>query len=249
MNGPNRPSRFPQVLALATSVVMVPCVAWAQAQTGGLPDVARRVAALEGTVTVLQSNVTALQTANANLQNALDAEIAARIAGDDTLQAAIVEEATSRLSADFTLQQRIVTETTNRESADQALSNLIASRPKAFATSIARADVPNGDKTVVATLSLPAGKFLAAAKGTVSNREHDVVWGCALHRGSDDAVFDSVITSTETIGATGWIANNVVALTGMVTLTSPGTITMKCQSGDGGSEVNLISLVALEVGS
>src|SRR4029450_1285053 len=176
-------------------------------------------------------------------------ERAARIAGDNALQAAIVEEATSRFSADLMLQQRILTETTNRESADQPPSTLIATRPKAFATSIARADVPNGDKTVVATLSLPAGKFLAAAKGTVSNREHDVVWGCSLHRGSDDAVFDSVITSTETVGATGWITNNAVALTGMVTLSSPGTVTMKCQRGEGGSEVKLITLVALEVGS
>src|SRR5262245_12791436 len=68
----------------------------AVSQTGGVPSLSDRVAALEqiaGTlrsqVSALQEQVTTLQGANSALQSALDAEIANRKLGDSTLQTSL----------------------------------------------------------------------------------------------------------------------------------------------------------------
>jgi hypothetical protein len=78
-----RPS-FALLVALVASLLVAlsgPLVARADSQAGGLPAVADRVSALEAAVT-------SLQIANTNLKNALNAETAARTAGDSALQAA-----------------------------------------------------------------------------------------------------------------------------------------------------------------
>jgi len=216
-------------------------------------------------VTSLQTSVTSLQSANTSLQSALDAEIAARIAGDKTLQSAVTKlqadlaTATSDLLAlDFLLNASLNAETVNRTNADNALNALIQGLKtaglgaKVFATSVDVANVPNGDLTIVATLGsvaapLPAGRYLLTAKGWVYNPDHTAVWGCRLYVADPNNLVDAIVVSTESGGVNATNSSAAIALEGVITLAQPGQVNMQCLSGEATSTVEDIKLIALQV--
>jgi hypothetical protein len=255
--------RLLSFMLLFALVAELPCplVAQAGSQAGGLPAVAARVSALEAAVTALQTTVTALQTANNNLQNALNAEVAARTAGDNALQAALNQETTERKSADAALQTQttglqgaLSTETTNRLNGDLHLEDLITAGigGKAFSTSVSQADLPNGASTTVAALGttanpLPPGHYLVTAKGWVFNPEHDAFWLCFLFLNDSPGFFDQIDVITESEGLNATNSQAAFMLEGVITLTAPGKVKMDCQSGEASSDVHDIKLIAVQV--
>jgi hypothetical protein len=214
----------------------------ADSQTGGVPSLDVRVTTLETTVGVLQTTLTTLQNTVTTLQ-----------AANNDLQKALNDEITARFVADFKLASALVDETNERKYEDSVLSGAIENLKtagigaKVYSTFVIHGDVPNGNLTTVATLGgLPAGKYLILAKGNVSG-EHDVVWGCFLNFRSQLDWDDQIIVATEGVGVESWNSLTAVALSGIVTLSSPGQVTMSCESGEPGSEVDNIRLIALQV--
>src|SRR5262249_40320952 len=242
------------ILAGVFAIVSGPSGAQAQSQAGGLPVVSDRVAALEGIATTLQAAVTTLQTqvntlqaANANLQNALNAETAARIAADTALQAAVTQEATARSAGDTALQAAVTQEATTRKTADDSLhAQILASGGKAFSTFQRNAGFVQAANELVGTVGpLPAGNYLVTAKATLNNFIHDVdLWECELLR-DDGIVIDNSASSTTT--GSHWTAIVNVGLTSLPTAQS---VKMFCAAigNISGSDVADISITALQVG-
>jgi hypothetical protein len=214
----------------------------AQSQSGGVPSLDVRVTTLETTVGALQTTLTTLQNTVTTLQ-----------AANSNLQKALSDEITARVLVDFKLASDLAKETDERKFEDSVLSGAIESLKtagigaKVYSTFVLHGDVPNGNLTTVATLSgLPAGKYLVLAKGNVSG-EHDQVWGCFLNFRSQLDWEDQIIVATEGVGVESFNSVAAVALSGIVTLGAPGQVTMSCESGHPGSEVDNIRLTALQV--
>jgi hypothetical protein len=221
---------------------LVASSARADSQTGGVPTLDVRVTTLETTVGVLQTSLTTLQNTVTTLQ-----------AANNDLQKALNDEITNRFVADFKLASALADETNERKYQDSVLSGAIENLKtagigaKAYSTFVLHGDVPNGNRTTVATLGgLPAGKYLVLAKGNVSG-EHDVVWGCFLNYRSQLDWDDQIIVATEGVGVESWNSLTAVALSAIVTLGSPGQVALSCESGEPGSEVDNIRIVALQV--
>ena len=249
-------SRFLSVVILAGvfTIMSGAGAARAQSQAGGLPAVSDRVSALEriavtlqSAVTTLQTQVTALQTSNTNLQNALNAETAARIAADTALQAAVTQEATTRSAGDTALQAAVTQEATTRKTADDSLrAEILASGGKAFSTFQRNAGLVQGARAVVGTVGpLPAGNYLLTAKATVENFIHDVdLWECDLQR--DDGIFIDNSASSTTTGSPFTAIVNV----GLTTLPTAQSVKMSCAAigNISGSDVSDIAITAVPVG-
>jgi hypothetical protein len=251
-----RPS-FALLVALVASLLVAlsgPLVARADSQAGGLPAVADRVSALEAAVT-------SLQIANTNLQNALNAEIAARTAGDSALQAAntnlqnaLNAEIAARTAGDSALQAAIGQEAAARQSADSALSAALSTaKGKAFSTFVPNFGLVNGAEAVVATLGpLPPGDYFVIARATVRNASHDAAWYCFLEL--DNIVpLDDVREGTEEFGlfegaafATSY--GNLTNIRVTTALAPSGTVRMKCSTHVAGSDLLGIRIIAIELG-
>lgn len=254
--------------------VSVPLGALAASQAGGVPSLDDRVTTLETSVINLQASLTSLQTTlatlqttltslqttvvniqsnNTALQNALATETAQRKAADAKLGDDLFSEVLTRFNEFNTLDDAIFSETQAREAADADLKSLITAGDKTFEVSVPFADVPNGDTTTIATLGgLPAARYLAIAKGSVANSIHGARWQCDLY--ADDATtgtsarIDTVFADTTGGNLPGLnVSGTVAALAGVFTLDSPGSMHMDCSSGESGSAVDEIRLIALQL--
>jgi hypothetical protein len=242
----------------AFSLVGISSPANAESQAGGLPDVSARVLVLEGIATTLQtlvatlqSNVASLQTANVTLQNALNTEIATRLAGDNALQTALAQEASARSAADIAAISAIIQEATTRRTEDDALrSALLAARGKAFSIFNHSATLVNGARAVVGSLGpLPAGNYMVTSRASFLNFRNNAVWDCQLVR-NDGVFIDAAFSGTESKSAfedfgpsEGHVVN--IALT---TLGAAGSVKMFCGTDVAGSELFDIAMVAVQVG-
>ena len=74
-----------------------------------------------------------------------------------------------------------------------------------------------------------------------------MVWGCFLNYRSQLDWDDQIIVATEGVGVESWNSLTAVALSAIVTLSSPGQVALSCESGEPGSEVDNIRIVALQV--
>jgi regulator of replication initiation timing len=239
----------------------------AASQAGGLPAVSDRVSVLERIaatlqtavaslqtqvttlkthVTTLQTQVTTLETANTGLQNALNAETAARIAADNALQAALNQEATTRKAQDDNLVSALLNEGLRRISADAELRGLINNaRGQAFSTFRRNAQLVNGATALVGAVGpLPAGNYLVTAKATVSNSDDDASWDCFLQR-DDKVAIDSTGAGTSSDSHFATIVN-----VGLTSLPSAQSIKMFCGTfgGIAGSQLFDIAMTAVQVG-
>ncbi len=230
----------------------------ADPQTGGLPDVAARVKTLETLVTTLQTsvatlqtNVTALQSANSGLQNALNAEIAARTAADTALQSALNKEIEIRDISDAFLNGLLSLEKKDRIGEDQWLESLInASEKKTFSTGVVSTFLPNGDLTRVATLGpLPPGNYFVTGKALVDNQDHNAFWQCDLVLLEGTIELDRAFATTESNGVNAVNTHAVIVFEQIVNLTAPGTVTIQCHTGKPSSYMGDIHLIAIQVGS
>src|SRR5262245_38340358 len=259
-------SRLLSVVILAGVFVIGsgPSGARAQSQAGGLPDVSDRVRVLEGiavtlqtavtnlqtNVTTLQTQVTVLQTANTGLQNALNAEIAARTAAQSALKNALDQEAARRADDDALLATLLNLETKLRIDADNGLAGQVNTRGKAFATRVGETFLVNGANAKVAELPLPAGSYFVLAKAVLQNQDHDSHWNCALETGDNPpGILDLADVDTESFGlSTFAIYHGIPVLTSVVTLGAAGSVNLQCFSGKAGSILQGVEIIAISVG-
>ncbi len=252
---------FAVILGLATPATVT------AAETGGLPALDTRVSALETVVTslqtlvttlqtnvaTLQTSVTTLQTANSDLKTALDAEIAARKAGDAALKAALdAEVAARKLSdADFlTFAGYVVDKFLQLDGDITGLSADIAAasaKGRTYAGPSLATFLPNGDMTVISSLTLPAGNYYVAAKTNVLSQMFTTDFKCYLYVNGAQQV-DRGIASLRNLELTN---DNVYAnmkLNTLLALSAPAKIDFQCESGVSSSSISNIKLIALEVG-
>ncbi|PWU25209.1 MAG: hypothetical protein C5B48_02485 [Candidatus Rokuibacteriota bacterium] len=242
------------VLAAALVITSDPGGARAQSQAGGLPTLADRVSILEGVATTLKSTVTTLQTqvktldstvttvqtTNADLQSALAAEVAARQAADDALRALVAQVALDRLKGDVDLTTRI----SNLEAEVGDLANSVTGK---FFDVKTLGGLVNGALATVATLGpLPPGNYLVIGRASVQNFIHDTTWFCTLNDPTGNNIDDSV-TSTQFLGFSGHQSSLTMA--GIARLASSGSVRMECQTGESGSDLPSVHLLAVQVGS
>jgi len=242
-------------LALALFGLFAP--AEAQSQAGGLPDVSARVRVLEGIATTLQNQVTTLQTqaitlrnqvmvlqtANTDLQNALSAEIAGRVQGDNALRAAVDSERFQRIAGD-----------SNLEDAIETVGDLVTSAGQFYETLVVNTFLVEGASAVVATLGpLPAGNYLVTATLALENTVHAARWLCTLFTQAGDQVpvteIDSLQTHTS-LGGIGVLSEfNSLALAGIARLPhGAATVKVNCGTGVSGSDIRSVHIVAVKVG-
>jgi hypothetical protein len=222
----------------------------AQSQAGGLPAVSARVEVLEGIATTLQNQVTTLQTqvttlrdqvtvlqtANTDLQNALSAEIAGRVQGDNALRAAVDSERLQRIAA------------------IQTVTDLVTSAGQFFETLVVNTFLVEGESAVVATLGpLPAGNYLVTATLGLENTVHAARWLCTLFTQTGDQVPVTVIDSLQThtsLGGIGVLSEfNSLALVGIARLPhGAATVKVNCGTGVSGSDIRQVQIVAVKVG-
>jgi len=118
--------------------------------------------------------------------------------------------------------------------------------------SVDRADVPNGNDTTVATLSLPQGHYVITADATAHNQSNDVnIWDCRLFGNGN--LLDGTTTSTQNGG--GKPDFNAISLDGQVfgSSTAPvgqQTVALNCSADQqGDSDVDGIHLIATRIGN
>ena len=134
------------ITLMAAFVTMVSSLPVA-ADAGGIPGM---VAALQAAVATLTTQVTVLQTTNSSLQNALNAEIQARIAADTALQNALNTEMQARIAANTALQNLINTDAAASVAADATLqAEITALQNKPAATPTLWALINANDGTLV----------------------------------------------------------------------------------------------------
>jgi len=229
-----------------------PTGAQAQSQAGGLPAVSDQVSRLEGVATTLQTavttlttqvttlrtTVTTLQTDNVDLQSALTAEIAARQAADDALHTLLFQEVVNRAKGDLDLGARI--------SNVEALVGAGASGK--FFQIRTTGSLVNGARATVATLGpLPPGNYLVIGRVDVENFDHDALRICSLQHPSELLVIDASQTSTRSVGLTGSPLASIT-MAGIARLTVSDPVTMDCESGESGSDLGDIRLLAVQIG-
>ncbi|HEX4722057.1 MAG TPA: hypothetical protein VH333_06050 [Pseudonocardiaceae bacterium] len=116
--------------------------------------------------------------------------------------------------------------------------------------SIARADVPNGNPTDVASLTLPGGgTWLLTATVSPHNQSNDSFWTCRLNAGGVQV--DAHSTTTQNGGGPFGQNNDIasMSLDGVTTLDGPdATVTINCESGRTDSDVDDIQFTATKVG-
>ncbi len=249
-------------------VVHLASQTWAASQAGGVPDLASQVATLQATVATLQTNlntlqtnlvtlqttvttqqttittlqttITTLQNTNTGLQSALNAEIAARTAGDAALQTALNQEIVTRTNGDFSLGVQIANEQFVREQGDfnlqneiTNLQNVVSADPVGTVFSGAGGLTPpltNDHPTVVASVNVPAGSYLVHAVVPIVNSDNDNQFGaCALSTAGPDPF------GGEGNGAVGFINLPTfpdefyqMPLIGTAKFTADATITVSC---------------------
>lgn len=110
-----------------------------------------------------------------------------------------------------------------------------------------RADVPNGDDTTIATLTLPSGHYVLTADATVHNQSNDVnIWNCRLSGNGD--VLDATTTSTQ--NGNGKPDFNAISLVGQVVGADTQTVALNCSAdGQSDSDVDGIHLIATRIGN
>lgn len=139
-----------------------------------MPALADRVSSLEAVAVTLQTAVTTLatqvsilKTANTDLQSALNAESAARIAAETALQKALDAERAARIATDTTLQNALTAEAGARIAAETALQNAIdncSSRPTlAFSDGLGYQEQSVFYKVISKTLPQGNWVFIATA--------------------------------------------------------------------------------------
>lgn len=182
-----------------------------------------------------------------DLTKALSDEIAARKAADAALQGSILDLQVQLFSAELALSQKITDEQNARAAGDQQLRNLIGAQGRTFTAPALATFLPNGDDTVLAMLSLPAGNYFVIGKTNVFNAENSALWGCKLL--VNGSLVDEGIIQTESTGLSMHASGGVVVMQKVVTLGAPGQIKMTCHSGEPKSDVDGIELIAIQVGT
>jgi hypothetical protein len=239
------------VLVLLTGLLLAGS-AEAQPVPGGLPALAARVTALEqatrtlqsqvirlqgqletpqGQVNTLQSRVTTLENGTRSSRSALDDEIANRQEGDIVLRAAIEQETLARTAADAA----------------------IIANSRAFSTYNVEANLVEGARATVGTIGpLPAGSYAVVATATVFNLDHNAGWDCRLSRADTGAVIGRTAEGTTSVSFTesalGGTHVTNVTIPALVILPDNGTLHMTCATGEAGSSVFDIQIVARSVG-
>ena len=251
-------NRFGLCLTLIFGLALFPPVARADPQAGGLPELASRVTILESLVTTLQTNLislqtlvstlqtklTVLETAKTDLTKALSDEAAARKAADAALQSQI----DAQTDVNFAMGRLIDDERKARVDADQYLGDQIDTQARTFSAPALATFLPNGDETVLAELDLPAGNYFVTGKTNVHNGDHSAGWICALYLNGPTEL-DGVLYYT--VPPSGLGINTPageLVMHQVVTLSAPGHVTLQCNSGEPGSDVSAIRLIAIRVG-
>ena len=117
---------------------------------------------------------------------------------------------------------------------------------------IARADVPSGNPTDVASLALPAGgKWLLTATVSPHNASNDSLWTCRLNANGNQV--DAHSTNTQNGGGPFGQNNDIasISLDGFADLPAgqDATATLNCDSGgQSDSDVDNIQFIATKVG-
>jgi hypothetical protein len=230
---------------LAGSVLMLWGLpgSWGQ-QAGGLPAVSARVSALESALaaqnsalTTLQNGLTALQTSLSSVQNALTQETVQRAAVDSGLQAAVNQEAATRAAQAQQLQQQLQT--------------LVAasSGPKVFQSYVANTFLVNGSGIVGALGPLPVGNYVVIGKAGVHNTQNTSQWLCTLIDDNGGTI-DATDTHTDSQGIGEHIAESLSGFMvgAAISLSAPGSVRLSCFTGEAGSLLNNVRLIAVKVG-
>jgi hypothetical protein len=253
---------------LVTGLGTVPAVV-AQ-ETGGLPALTAQVQALQTTVTALQAanttlqaTVASLQSSNTTLQNALNAEIGARVTGDTTLQTALNLEVTQRSAAVAGGQSALASETANRISGDQHLQDLItplqtSGPPAGFIGQGGSYGLNNNFAIAVAHVAVPPGHYLITAVIPLENNDSaDQRTSCGLYLDNPTHTNPTPLfnqTGPAAAGASqGTLAGSYAAgwseqttLLAVTNLTSPETLLVLCNGYNVKAEFALI--VATQIG-
>jgi hypothetical protein len=106
-----------------------------------------------------------------------------------------------------------------------------------------KADVPNGDDTVVATMALPAGRWMVTMKGVVDNHGNDAEWFCTLNAGSQNLDLSVLVTQS----GVGNVEMATLALDGIADLSSTTDVTVSCSTGQSDSQVDGIKMIGLKL--
>jgi hypothetical protein len=126
-------------------------------------------------------------------------------------------------------------------------SQSTAALPRAFQVSKAQADIPNGDFSWIADLSLPSGKYHILVKAQAFNTDNDGNTLCWLYQGdSSGTVLDqSGNLHTETSGGD----EPFLVLQALADFTADGKASLYCSSFVAGTAMVGIKIVAVEVGT
>ena len=119
----------------------------------------------------------------------------------------------------------------------------------AYKTFVAGADAPQGGFATVASLSLPAGKFVAnvSAIATVDEDVDNLTVDCDLYQGAivigkSGAWVEEIGSGADALEATGSIAMTVAPTFG-----AAGSLDLKCSSFTGGNHLEWIVITAVKV--
>src|SRR5262249_13640914 len=192
----------------------------------------------------LQTKVTTLETTNTGLQNALNAEIAARTAAETALKNALDQETANREEGDRISLVGLSLEAHNRNSQ----FNQIAGRGKAFFSVVNDTFLVNGEGRV-GQIQLPAGSYFVMAKANLENSVHDSFWTCVLK--TDDLnkgfFFDSAQVDTESVGLSPNVNHQQAVMSGVVSLNQAATLILDCHTGESASNVTSVKISAISV--
>jgi len=101
------------------------------------------------------------------------------------------------------------------------------------------------DESLLATLDLPAGRFVVLAKGVVHSG-NDALWACWLKVNGRELNY----TETKTQSGSSNVYFGTVVLWGILPNLGPTqTVTMSCQSGQTGSDVRHIRITVMQIAS
>jgi hypothetical protein len=234
-------------MVTASLAFFVPLAAFAQSQSGGLPETNARVAVLEATLATLQANlasetaarqaaVTALQNniynVQTNITNAINSESAARQAADAALQNSIKN-----------VQNAINSESATRQATDTALQNQLSLIQNAttYFDFKGFANTPNGDLTrVLTSQTLPAGNYLVLFNGTLFIQDTETFGSCDMSKLSNPAQGFS--------GAVAEIGGNgTLTISGFFELDAPDSIVADCDTTGPHSAFTNLRLIAIPV--